>query len=183
MQVRFGEEVIWVYNLIRVSPASWCAADNQGIDETALTSRTLPKSMIASKNVLPAITKPSEGERIVRLLSGELALRLREAREISSHLWAKTLVLSWRIGFGYGVNNVRSKQCGFPKLRVPEGEEGETAEKLEARQHVMLEHLVFKLGQRMWDAVAKGIWTRNKNTLITTVSISVTLKWIEIDLS
>ncbi|ORX40640.1 hypothetical protein BD324DRAFT_647559 [Kockovaella imperatae] len=163
MQAKFGDEVIWVYNLIR------------GIDETALTSRTLPKSMIASKNVLPAITKPSEGERIIKLLGGELALRLREAREISPHLWAKTLVLSWRIGFGYGVNNVRSRQCGFPQLNVPKADDPTiSSEKLEAIQHHMLEELIVKLGQRMWDAVAKGLWVRSKQTLITTLSMQFT---------
>ena len=164
MQAKFGDEVIWVYNLIR------------GIDETALASRTLPKSMLASKNVLPAMTDISHGATVVKLLAGELALRLREARELSPHLWAKTLVLSWRIGFGYGVNNVRSKQCGFPRLNVPDEALGKSPEELEVIQHQTLENLIAKLGQRMWEVAAKGIWGtklhgRGGRIQITTVSL------------
>ena len=128
--------------------------------------------MLASKNVLPAMTDVAHGERIVKLLAGELALRLREAREVSPHLWAKTLVLTWRIGWQYGANNVRSRQCGFPRLTIPDEMLGRTEEEMEAMQHQMLEGLIVKLGQRMWEYAAKGIWGTKSRPSKGTVQIT-----------
>jgi DNA polymerase eta len=54
--------------------------------------------MLASKNLPKPITKASEGYHWIRVLAAELALRLRDAREISPNLWPKTLVLHARKG-------------------------------------------------------------------------------------
>lgn len=68
--------------------------------------------MLASKNLIPPVTTPEGAEHWIDLLAGELNLRLLEARELSPQLWPKTLVLSWRTGYGYG-NNLRSRQMPF----------------------------------------------------------------------
>jgi DNA polymerase eta len=68
--------------------------------------------MLASKNLIPPCTTPDGALHWIDLLSGELNLRLLEARELSPGLWPKTLVLSWRTGYGYG-NNLRSRQTPF----------------------------------------------------------------------
>jgi DNA polymerase eta len=72
--------------------------------------------MLASKNLIPPCTIPSDGLRWIDLLAGELNVRFLEARELSPGLWPKTLVLRWRTGYGYG-NNLRSRQApyGFNK--------------------------------------------------------------------
>ena len=56
------------------------------------------KSMLASKNLPRAITKPSEGQHWIRVLAAELALRLNDARQLSPNLWPKSLVLHARKG-------------------------------------------------------------------------------------
>lgn len=58
----------------------------------------LNKSMLASKNLPKAITKPSEGQHWIRVLAAELALRLNDARQLSPNLWPKSLVLHARKG-------------------------------------------------------------------------------------
>ena len=58
----------------------------------------LNKSMLASKNLPKAITKPSEGRHWIRVLAAELALRLNDARQLSPNLWPKSLVLHARKG-------------------------------------------------------------------------------------
>lgn len=58
----------------------------------------LTKSMLASKNLPKPIAKASEGYHWIRVLAAELALRLRDVREISPNIWPKTLVLHARKG-------------------------------------------------------------------------------------
>ncbi|CAA7266911.1 unnamed protein product [Cyclocybe aegerita] len=102
MQSKFGEESIWVYEILR------------GIDRSEVKDKgsTLNKSMLAAKNLPKPITKASEGKHWIRVLAAELALRLNDARRISPHLWPKTLVLHARRG-----HDSRSKQAPFPFTR------------------------------------------------------------------
>ena len=58
----------------------------------------MTKSMLASKNLPKAITKPSEGRHWIRVLAAELALRLNDARRLSPNLWPKSVVLHARRG-------------------------------------------------------------------------------------
>nr|XP_019044650.1 DNA polymerase eta subunit [Kwoniella bestiolae CBS 10118]OCF23580.1 DNA polymerase eta subunit [Kwoniella bestiolae CBS 10118] len=97
MQSRFGEESIWVYNILR------------GIDHTEVKGRVATKSMLASKNVRPNVRTPEQGHHWLSVLSGELNVRLREAREVAPGLWPKTLVLS--------IDPSRSRQTPFPFTR------------------------------------------------------------------
>ncbi|WWC71597.1 uncharacterized protein I206_105555 [Kwoniella pini CBS 10737] len=101
MQNRFGEESIWVYNILR------------GIDHTEVKGRVATKSMLASKNVRPNVRTPEQGHHWLSVLSGELNVRLREAREVAPGLWPKTLVLSHR----QGIDPSRSRQTPFPFTR------------------------------------------------------------------
>ncbi|KAG8934775.1 DNA-directed DNA polymerase eta rad30 [Tulasnella sp. 417] len=106
MQRKFGEESIWVYNILR------------GIDHTEVKEKVATKSMLASKNVRPNITKPVEVTHWLRVLASELCVRLIEARERTPAIWPKTLVLGFRQAFGA----TKSKQTPFPfaKLITPE---------------------------------------------------------------
>lgn len=70
--------------------SSHCAVKDKG--------SALAKSMLASKNLPKPITKASEGKHWIRVLAAELALRLKDAREISPNLWPKTIVLHARKG-------------------------------------------------------------------------------------
>ncbi|KJA26357.1 hypothetical protein HYPSUDRAFT_133157 [Hypholoma sublateritium FD-334 SS-4] len=103
MQSKFGENSIWVYEILR------------GVDRNEVKDKgsALNKSMLASKNLPKPITKPSEGYHWIRVLAAELALRLNDAREMSPNLWPKTLVLHARKGYESG----RSKQAAFPFTR------------------------------------------------------------------
>lgn len=56
------------------------------------------KSMLASKNLPEPITKASQASHWIRVLAAELALRLKDAREINPTLWPKTLVLHAKQG-------------------------------------------------------------------------------------
>ncbi|KIO34646.1 hypothetical protein M407DRAFT_209923 [Tulasnella calospora MUT 4182] len=98
MQRKFGEESIWVYNILREKIAT--------------------KSMLASKNVRPDLTKFAEVTHWLRVLSSELCVRLIEARERTPGIWPKTLILAFRQAFG----THKSKQVTFPfaKLITPE---------------------------------------------------------------
>nr|XP_018261447.1 DNA polymerase eta subunit [Kwoniella dejecticola CBS 10117]OBR83605.1 DNA polymerase eta subunit [Kwoniella dejecticola CBS 10117] len=96
MQNRFGEESIWVYNILR-----------------AMKGRVATKSMLASKNVRPNVRTPEQGQHWLSVLAGELNVRLREAREVAPGLWPKTLVLSHR----QGIDPSRSRQTPFPFTR------------------------------------------------------------------
>ncbi|KZT73514.1 DNA/RNA polymerase [Daedalea quercina L-15889] len=102
MQRKFGEESIWVYEILR------------GIDRSEVKEKSgVNKSMMAAKNLPNPITKPSQGPHWIRVLAAELALRLREAREETPALWPKTLVLHVRLGYDAS----RSKQAAFPFTR------------------------------------------------------------------
>ncbi|KAF8624512.1 hypothetical protein AX15_005827 [Amanita polypyramis BW_CC] len=97
LQHRFGEESIWVYEVLR------------GIDHTEVKEKSIVnKSMMASKNLPKAITQASEGYHWIRVLAAELALRLNNARQTNPNLWPKTLVLHVR---------KHSKQAPFPFTR------------------------------------------------------------------
>ncbi|KAF6757216.1 hypothetical protein DFP72DRAFT_1066057 [Ephemerocybe angulata] len=65
MQSKFGEESVWVYEILR------------GIDRSEVKDKgtTMTKSMLASKNLPKPITKASEGYHWIRVLAAELALR------------------------------------------------------------------------------------------------------------
>lgn len=103
MQNKFGEESIWVYEVLR------------GIDRAEVKDKgsVLNKSMLASKNLPKPIKNASEGHHWIRVLAAELALRLNDARKESPNLWPKTLVLHARKGYEAG----RSKQAPFPFTR------------------------------------------------------------------
>ncbi|EEB96727.1 hypothetical protein MPER_04090 [Moniliophthora perniciosa FA553] len=83
MQHKFGEEAIWVYEILRTEVKEKSAVN---------------KSMLASKNLQKPITKASEGHHWIRVLAAELSLRLNDARKLNPHLWPKTLVLHARQG-------------------------------------------------------------------------------------
>nr|KIR46061.1 DNA polymerase eta subunit [Cryptococcus bacillisporus CA1280] len=101
MQKKFGEESIWVYNILR------------GIDHSEVTERVSTKSMLASKSIRSAITSPQQGYHWLSILAGELNVRLRQSREATPGLWPKTLVLSHR----QGIEPPRSRQTPFPYTR------------------------------------------------------------------
>ncbi|KZW03683.1 DNA/RNA polymerase [Exidia glandulosa HHB12029] len=102
MQRKFGEESVWVWEVLR------------GIDRSEVKEKSvLNKSMLASKNLPRPVTKPSEGIHWLRVLASELALRLHEARETTPGLWPKTIVLHTRRGWQAG----RSRQQAFPFSR------------------------------------------------------------------
>lgn len=87
-------------------------ADTQGIDHTEVKEKLATKSMLASKNTIPNVTTPEQGHHWLSVLSGELCVRLKEAREASPGLWPKTIVLGTRIGW-----NHRTRQLPFPYAR------------------------------------------------------------------
>ncbi|TFY58395.1 hypothetical protein EVJ58_g6445 [Rhodofomes roseus] len=102
MQRKFGEESIWVYEILR------------GMDRSEVKEKSaVNKSMMASKNLPNPIMKASQGPHWIRVLAAELALRLREAREEMPALWPKTLVLHARQSYDAS----RSKQAAFPFTR------------------------------------------------------------------
>ncbi|KAL7279344.1 hypothetical protein ACG7TL_007185 [Trametes sanguinea] len=102
MQRKFGEESIWVYEILR------------GIDRSEVKEKPAgTKSMLASKNLPQPITKATQGYHWIRVLAAELALRLNEAREGNTALWPKTIVLHIRQGY----ETFRSKQTAFPFTR------------------------------------------------------------------
>ncbi|CAE6446588.1 unnamed protein product [Rhizoctonia solani] len=76
--------------------------------------RTALKSMMASKNVRPAITTTEQARHWLAVLSAELAVRLTDARKVNATVWPRTLVLHIR----QGSNAPRSKQTAFPFARV-----------------------------------------------------------------
>ncbi|THH26302.1 hypothetical protein EUX98_g7885 [Antrodiella citrinella] len=102
MQRKFGEDSIWVYEILR------------GIDRSEVKEKpSVTKSMLASKNLPQPIVKTSQGKHWIRVLAAELALRLREARETVPALWPKSIVLHVRQGY----ETSRSKQAPFPFSR------------------------------------------------------------------
>lgn len=99
MQNKFGENAVWVYELLR------------GIDGSEVKERSaLFKSMLASKNLPKPITTFADGQHWIRVLAAELALRLKDAREEVPTLWPKTIVLHARKGY----ETSKSKQAAFP---------------------------------------------------------------------
>ncbi|KAF8519293.1 hypothetical protein JB92DRAFT_2711024 [Gautieria morchelliformis] len=103
LQRKFGESSIWVWEILR------------GIDLSEVKEKPpITKSMGASKNLQHPITHPSEGAHWLRILAGELAFRLQEAREENPGLWPKTLVLHVRQAY----DTTRSKQAPFPFTRA-----------------------------------------------------------------
>ncbi|KAI0775024.1 DNA/RNA polymerase [Trametes elegans] len=102
MQRKFGEDSIWVYEILR------------GIDRSEVREKSaVNKSMLASKNLPQPITNAAEGSPWLRVLAAELALRLNEARDNNPALWPKTIVLHIRQGY----DTFRSKQTPFPFTR------------------------------------------------------------------
>lgn len=126
MQRKFGENSIWVYEILRYVSFSFSEdrRDNRtnfsGIDRSEggpSNSRPLlkysvdnfqrwavkekpavTKSMLASKNLPQPIVKTSQGHHWIRVLAAELALRLKEARDNDPALWPKSIVLHARQG-------------------------------------------------------------------------------------
>lgn len=121
MQAKFGEEARWVYNVLR------------GIDYSEVRERVNNQTMLASKSVRPAITKPEEAMHWLGILSTELAIRLREARQDRLNLWPKTLVLRYiRAG-----SVPRSRQTAFPFTNPNSQDE--------------LAKVILKKGQKLWE--------------------------------
>ncbi|KAJ6631036.1 hypothetical protein B0H10DRAFT_1980512 [Mycena sp. CBHHK59/15] len=100
MQNKFGEESIWIYEVLR-----WLLQVKE--------KQALNKSMLASKNLPQPITKASEGYHWIRVLAAELALRLNDARKVTPNMWPKTIVLHARKAY----EAQRSKQAPFPFVR------------------------------------------------------------------
>lgn len=113
--------------------------------------------MLASKNLIPPVRAPKDGEHWIDLLAGELCVRLREAREIEPGLWPKTIVLTHRSGRGYE-NAGRSRQAPFPYTKALTGE------------------YVAKLGKRMWTQVVAGLTVRGGVLDVCNVSLQVGLR-------
>ncbi|KAF8322607.1 DNA polymerase eta [Clavulina sp. PMI_390] len=101
MQRKFGEESIWVWNVLR------------GVDYSELSEEVANKSMLASKNIRPPVVKWEDGDRWLRMLAGDLSLRLTEARELAPSMWPKTLTL----GIKQDSDPRQSRQCPFPYTR------------------------------------------------------------------
>ncbi|WRT68367.1 uncharacterized protein IL334_005343 [Kwoniella shivajii] len=138
MQSRFGEESIWVYNILR------------GIDHTEVKGRVATKSMLASKNVRPNVRTPEQGHHWLSVLSGELNVRLREAREVAPGLWPKTLVLSTR----QGIDPSRSRQTPFPFTRNLSGE------------------YIIKYARKLWDEATQPM--KNGSMKLNNIALSFT---------
>ncbi|KAA1467336.1 DNA/RNA polymerase [Dentipellis sp. KUC8613] len=101
IQRKFGEEAIWVYEILR------------GIDRSEVKEKpALTKSMMAAKNLPRPITKVSEGPHWLRVLAAELAHRLNEMR-LTQSVWPRTLGLHVRRGYDDG----RSRQGPFPFVK------------------------------------------------------------------
>lgn len=120
MQAKFGEEARWVFNVLR------------GVDHSEVRERVNNQTMLASKSVRPAITKPEEAMHWLTILATELAIRLMEARKERINLWPKTLVLRYiRAG-----SVPRSRQAAFPFSNPNVQEE--------------LARIILKKGEKLW---------------------------------
>ncbi|KAF8666698.1 DNA polymerase [Rhizoctonia solani] len=84
-----------------------------GLECSTFKERTALKSMMASKNVRPAITTAEQARHWLAVLSAELTVRLTDARKVNATVWPRTLVLHIR----QGTNAPRSKQVAFPFTR------------------------------------------------------------------
>lgn len=65
--------------------------------ERTVVDRTSVASMLASKNVRPAVRSQEAGLPWIRLLAGELYCRLKEAQTISEGIWPRTISLKYRL--------------------------------------------------------------------------------------
>ncbi|KII89760.1 hypothetical protein PLICRDRAFT_174599 [Plicaturopsis crispa FD-325 SS-3] len=102
MQRKFGENAIWIYEVLR------------GIDRSEVKEKSaVNKSMLASKNLQTPITRAADGYHWIRVLAAELALRLNDARRSNPGLWPKSIALHARQGY----ETSRSKQAAFPYVR------------------------------------------------------------------
>ncbi|KAJ3486834.1 hypothetical protein NLI96_g3957 [Meripilus lineatus] len=123
MQRKFGENSIWVYEILRGIDRSEGGPSNSrpllkysvdNFQRWAVKEKpAVTKSMLASKNLPQPIVKTSQGHHWIRVLAAELALRLKEARDNDPALWPKSIVLHARQGYETG----RSKQMPFPFTR------------------------------------------------------------------
>lgn len=91
------------------------------------------KSMLASKNTIPAVTSTAGGYHWLSVLAGELAVRLRESREVTPGLWPKTIVLSTRSALAANPWQHRTVQMPFPFSR-----------------HLDADYIA-KYGRKLWD--------------------------------
>lgn len=89
--------------------------------------------MLASKNTIPAVTTTAGGYHWLSVLAGELAVRLRESREVTPGLWPKTIVLSSRSALAANPWQHRTIQMPFPFTR-----------------HLDADYIA-KFGRRLWD--------------------------------
>lgn len=69
MQTHFGPEAHWVYAVLR------------GVDHSPVSARIANKTMLASKNLRPAIRRPHEALTWLDMLATELVVRIREVWE------------------------------------------------------------------------------------------------------
>lgn len=91
------------------------------------------KSMLASKNTIPAVTSTAGGYHWISVLAGELAVRLRESRQVTPGLWPKTIVLSTRSALAANPWQHRTVQMPFPFTR-----------------HLDADYIA-KYGRKLWD--------------------------------
>lgn len=89
--------------------------------------------MLASKNTIPAVTSTAGGYHWLSVLAGELAVRLRESREVTPGLWPKTIVLSTRSALAANPWQHRTVQMPFPFTR-----------------HLDADYIA-KYGRKLWD--------------------------------
>lgn len=89
--------------------------------------------MLASKNTIPAVTSNASGYHWLSVLAGELAVRLRESREVTPGLWPKTIVLSTRSALAANPWQHRTVQMPFPFTR-----------------HLDADYIA-KYGRKLWD--------------------------------
>ncbi|CAO1620665.1 unnamed protein product [Sympodiomycopsis kandeliae] len=133
MQQKFGDESRWVYDVLR------------GIDHSPVIERTKNKTMLASKNVKPPIRTQKEAQRWLSILSLELSVRLKEAREESPTLWPSTIVLRYL----KSRETARSRQSVFPFVK-----------------DLQPEH-VLKIAQRLWDEAVGDKVEQNGGEIVT----------------
>lgn len=108
--------------------------------------------MLASKNTIPAVTSTAGGYHWLNVLAGELAVRLRESREVTPGLWPKTIVLTHRSALSANPWQHRSVQMPFPFTR-----------------HLDADYIA-KFGRKLWDD-SLGKHTKLK---LTNISLQLT---------
>ncbi|CAO3598521.1 unnamed protein product [Absidia cylindrospora] len=108
LQEKFGASSgLWLYNIVR------------GIDHEEVILLKAPKSLMASKNIRPAISNQKELSPWYAVLSGELHARVvNNWKEYQS--WPKTLSISYRTSTNY---NTRSKSTAMLPRRDLENHE------------------------------------------------------------